>query len=473
MNRAKVSFFRSKSNGAMASDHLDEWCLRPSFRRRSRLFRAAIIMIITTHASIVLQKRTGGIAEASDSFARTKARTAARVPAMPEASQDGKPKEQVAPAPRGIGIENVLAEGWGDNEEQALRDAFRNAIRQVLGAIVNAKTVVENDRLVLDRIVTFSDGFIEHYDILETSSKDGRVCRRIMASVRKRDLTMHLRAERDSASYDGRGLWPEAITKIEHRRSASELLKASLEDYPWICLDVAMKGLPKVLRTLDTAAYLEPTILLRLDINKFNDHKQTLCVALDALCVASGTITSRLEKLDGAPRAAVASQFEKHFFGKESSRPLAKQKIEFGQIFEMPCKQSELPKSIAELDDKGGKLFIVGDGRKWTWYLVQEKIDLLPKLKTACIKFRDKQDRVIAERAVGLGPIIPGLSVHGTQIDGKELSTVFFSPFFLHHEGSGYGVTMLVGSPGLTLHGEIGISVTDLEKIDHVNVELE
>ena len=234
-----------------------------------------------------------------------------------------------------------------------------------------------------------------------------------------------------------------------------------------------MKGLPKVLRTLDTAAYLEPTILLRLDINKFNDHKQTLCVALDALCVASGTITSRLEKLDGAPRAAVASQFEKHFFGKESSRPLAKQKIEFGQIFEMPCKQSELPKSVAELDDKGGKLFIVGDGRKWTWYLVQEKIDLLPKLKTACIKFRDKQDRVIAERAVGLGPILPGLSVHGTQIDGKELSTVFFSPFFLHHEGSGYGVTMLVGSPGLTLHGEIGISVTDLEKIDHVNVELE
>ena len=104
---------------------------------------------------------------------------------------------------------------------------------------------------------------------------------------------------------------------------------------------------------------------------------------------------------------------------------------------------------------------------------MQEKIDLLPKLKTACIKFRDKQDRVIAERAVGLGPIIPGLSVHGTQIDGKELSTVFFSPFFLHHEGSGYGVTMLVGSPGLTLHGEIGISVTDLEKIDHVNVELE
>jgi len=472
MNLAKCSLTRSKNNGAMASGQLDEWYLRPSFRRYSRLFRAVILTLITTHASIVIQTRNGGIADAADSFARTKARTTARVPAMREASQDGKPKEQVALAPRGIGVENVMAEGWGDTDEQALRDAFRNAIRQVLGAIVDAKTVVEEDRLVIDRIVSFSNGFIDHYDILETSSQAGHVYRRIMASVRKRDVTMHLRAERVSSSYDGRGLWPEAITKIERRRSASELLRDSLEDYPWICLDVALKGIPPV-RTLDAVAYVEPTILLRLDINKFNDCKRTLCVALDAICVASGTITSRLEKLDGVRHADAASQFKEHFFGKESNRPLAKQKIEFEQIFAMPCKQSKLPKSFAELDDKGGKLIVIGDGRKWTWYLVQDKVEFLPEMKNASVKFRDTRNRVIVERQVRLGPVTPGCSINNTKIDEKDLSTVFFSPFFLDHAGSGYAITMLAGSPGLTVQGEIAISVDDLKTIEHVDVEIE
>ena len=473
MNRANHCFCRSKSNGAMASGHLEKWYLRRSFRGQSRLFRAAILTLITAYASIVIQTRTGGIADASDSFARTKARTTARVPAMREASQDGKPKELVALAPRGIGVDNVVAEGWGDTDEQALRDAFRNAIRQVLGAIVDTKTIVEEDRRVLERIVTFSNGFIDHYDILETSSQAGHVYRRIMASVRKRDVTMHLRAERVSSSYDGRGLWPEAITKIERRRSASELLRDSLDGYPWICLDVALKGRPQVSRTLDAVAYVEPTILLRLDINKFNDCKRTLCVALDAICVASGTITSRLEKLDGARHADAASQFKEHFFGKESNRPLAKQKIEFQQIFAMPCKQSKLPKSFAELDDKGGKLIVIGDGRKWMWYLVQDKVEFLPELKNASVKFRDTRNRVIVERQVRLGPFTPGCSIHNTKIDGKDLSTVFFSPFFLDHAGSGYAITMLAGSPGLTLQGEIAISVDDLKTIEHVDVEIE
>lgn len=473
MSCAGIDFFLRKSTTMAAAGYFLPCSLGPTFRvhlvrlRRVMLLLAAVIASISTHT------KYGGMANASDSLARTKARTTARLSVAWEEPQDGEPKRPVAQTPRGIGVENVFAEGWGDTDEQALRDAFRNAIRQVLGAIVNAKTVVEEDRLVLDRIVTFSDGFIDYYKILETSVEAGRVHRRIMATVKKRDLTMHLRAERASASYDGRGLWPEAITKIERRQSAAELLKASLENYPWSCLEVSQKGLPKISRTLDNAAYLEPTILLRLDINRFNDRKRTLCLALDALSVASGTITSRLEKLDGNRRAALASHFEKRFFSRETGRPLAKQKLDFGQMFAMPCKQSELPKRIAEVEDKGGKLVVIGDGRKWTWYLVQETLDLAPELKNASVKFRDTHNRVIAERQMGLGPAIPGLSIHDTEVNGRDFSTVFFSPFFLDHAGSGYAVTMLAGCPGITLQGEIAISVDDLKTIEHVDVQIE
>jgi hypothetical protein len=370
-------------------------------------------------------------------------------------------------------VENVLSEGWGNTEEEALRDAFRNAIRQVLGAIVDAKTSVEEDRLVLDRIVTFSRGFIDYYEILETSSDAGHVHRRIMATVKKRDLTMHVRAERASTSYDGRGLWPEAITKIERRRDASDLFRTMIENYPWNCLDASQKGRPKISRTLDTVAYIEPTIVLRLDINKFNDSKRDLCSTLDVLCVASGTIMSRLAKLDDNQRLAKSTELTKRFFGNDASKSLTRQTIEFGQIFEMPCKQSELPKRIANLENKGGKLIVVGDGRKWIWYLVQEKLDIAPQARNPVIRFYDGGGRVVTERQVALGPVKPGLSVNATKVDGKDLMTIFFSPFFLDHAGSGYAVTALAGCPQLTLHGEVDISVEDLMAIKRVDVEIE
>jgi hypothetical protein len=53
--------------------------------------------------------------------------------------------------------------GVGLSPDDALHDAFAKAVIQVVGAEVNAKTVVESDVLVQGRVLVFSDGFVKDY----------------------------------------------------------------------------------------------------------------------------------------------------------------------------------------------------------------------------------------------------------------------------------------------------------------------
>ena len=68
--------------------------------------------------------------------------------------------------------QEVVGEGVGTSADLALKDAFRNAVRQVVGAYVDAETLVKNDELVEDKILTYSNGFIKTFSEIEGSKKD-------------------------------------------------------------------------------------------------------------------------------------------------------------------------------------------------------------------------------------------------------------------------------------------------------------
>ena len=63
----------------------------------------------------------------------------------------------------GNNTKEVIAEGVGDSHDNAIKDAFRNAVRQVVGVYVDSETLVKNDKLVDDKILTLSNGFINDY----------------------------------------------------------------------------------------------------------------------------------------------------------------------------------------------------------------------------------------------------------------------------------------------------------------------
>ena len=114
--------------------------------------------------------------------------------------------------------QEVVGEGVGTSADQALKDAFRNAVRQVVGAYVDAETLVKNDELVEDKILTYSNGFIKTFSEVEGSKKvQGGIYRvKIKAVVETGSVIAKLKASNISIKeVDGKGLFAEVVSKMD------------------------------------------------------------------------------------------------------------------------------------------------------------------------------------------------------------------------------------------------------------------
>lgn len=88
----------------------------------------------------------------------------------------------------------VAARGVGTDKVSALKDAFRDAIERAVGLYVDAETLVRNDEVVTDEILTHSNAYILKYDEGETTkTPDGLVKVRLVAVVKKRPLSSELK----------------------------------------------------------------------------------------------------------------------------------------------------------------------------------------------------------------------------------------------------------------------------------------
>jgi len=57
----------------------------------------------------------------------------------------------------------VVASGIGKTEDAALKQAFSNAVTQVVGTIVDAETMVQNDKIISEQILTYSNAIVTKY----------------------------------------------------------------------------------------------------------------------------------------------------------------------------------------------------------------------------------------------------------------------------------------------------------------------
>ena len=71
--------------------------------------------------------------------------------------------------------QQVVADGTGTDQESALRDASRNAVEQVVGTLVDSRTLVQNAAVQLDEIYTKSQGFVTDIKLLSQTKQAGMV----------------------------------------------------------------------------------------------------------------------------------------------------------------------------------------------------------------------------------------------------------------------------------------------------------
>jgi len=82
----------------------------------------------------------------------------------------------------------VTAKGSGADVESCLKDAMRRAVRQAVGEYLDSDLVILNGRMVKDKVVSLSDGYIAKFDVLSKPHKrdsDGIYETQIRAAVRR------------------------------------------------------------------------------------------------------------------------------------------------------------------------------------------------------------------------------------------------------------------------------------------------
>lgn len=142
----------------------------------------------------------------------------------------------------------VVVVGMGKDSDQALKNALRAAVRQAVGGIVDSKTLVENDEIISDRILSHSGGYVEKYDVVgDPKSEDGLVSIQIKARVKAIELREKLESEKIMvASFDGSNYSAEAFTRRLQEESAAEILEEMLSGFPKDYMTVKMVGEPEV-----------------------------------------------------------------------------------------------------------------------------------------------------------------------------------------------------------------------------------
>lgn len=171
----------------------------------------------------------------------------------------GQEQEQAGGA---AGILQVVASGVGIDEDKAMQNALSNAIEQAVGVMVDARTLVENDEIVSDKVLTFSRGFIDEFSVVRRWEADGLHRVRVRARVSAGKLSDKLTDNKISVRrIPGELLYYQAMHDIANEQAAADMLREALGDYTLDKLfEATILGEPKQVSRDDVSAKLSVTV---------------------------------------------------------------------------------------------------------------------------------------------------------------------------------------------------------------------
>jgi tetratricopeptide (TPR) repeat protein len=147
-------------------------------------------------------------------------------------------------------IVEVVAQGMGTDQNSALLNAYSNAVQQALGLYVDAETMVKNDQIVRDQILTYSKGFIQKVDIVSQNQASGLFQVNIRAQVKRQKLMEQAKVNNIALkSVDGASLHGQVLTQVKQEEDAKALLTKALSPFTGVALlRVELVGEPKTVK---------------------------------------------------------------------------------------------------------------------------------------------------------------------------------------------------------------------------------
>ena len=181
----------------------------------------------------------------------------------------------------------VVAEGVGVDVESARRDAYRAAVRQVVGTLVDSQTIIENDTVITEKVFVFSDGYVDRVEPLKEVLEGGLVRVKVKAFVKAGKLEEDLRANKILLSRsevsipDLRSQVAKALTDQERKSNAREMYLAAVPHYPASCF-ASKVGQPKVVEVAGGVVTCDVRIRVSVKQNEYDDFVKRLVTFLDS-----------------------------------------------------------------------------------------------------------------------------------------------------------------------------------------------
>ena len=303
-----------------------------------------------------------------------------------ENKTSGKKLEKESPT------QEVIAEGIGATPAEAIKNTFRAAVQQVVGAVVDAEVIVKDDAIIEDRVLSYSDGFVKTFDEIKGSkSEKGGLCRiKIRATVERRSVIAKLKAANIfTGEVDGAGLYSEAVSQLQAAADAANLIEKQFEGFPESCIKISILGKPQTIEKTESNATIRFTVLVEPDLMAYKAFQARLLTVLEKVALAKRKSTVKFQPSPSPSNA--------HSTTMDSILVLpAFTPDSFGRIGELPGWRKDLfTLSIATSRTKNG------DRVDYNYFAVDSSIrkvlcKVVTKKATASLELLDENNDVIA-----------------------------------------------------------------------------
>ena len=195
-------------------------------------------------------------------------------------------------AQEGAVVEVREAVGFGLDQDRAVDSAYNDAIEQVVGVLVVAETVVENDRIVRDRVLTYSEGTVEAHDVLARGSEEGQHRAVIRALVRLDRLRQKLQRDKIPVrDISGQDIARELRRKGTRERTAAEMFRRKMQEFRLDnFLSVALPSAPEIVESSTASAKLRVEVRLTTDLDKWETLRKDLRDRMAELGTYAGSV---------------------------------------------------------------------------------------------------------------------------------------------------------------------------------------
>lgn len=194
---------------------------------------------------------------------------------------------------------DVRVIGRGADYEQALQDAFRLATREAFGTFVLSQTVSQEAKLIDDKVLASSQGFVESFKVLKQTPVDGLILLDVQVTLSKIKVKQ-LAISTNHLDWDTQLSSLSKITQVQEKRQIeAEILKAMFPT-PEQFIQKAYRFDLAGLETTDIGYdAIRGNILVRVSINElfFQQYEQFLKTirCKDGCDITEGLIRSQAE----------------------------------------------------------------------------------------------------------------------------------------------------------------------------------